>query len=743
MDLGSLVNRATPQDLLSVNYTGILNPNLFVEAQYALRKYTFQGSGSLFTDPIQGTMLLDQSRGNARYWSPTFCGVCDDETRDNNNFVAKVSYFLSTSSAGSHSFVFGADVFDDKRFANNHQSGSDYRIYGTSAILQGESVFPVFDSRTYIQWNPILEGSQGNRFRTLSFFANDSWTLGKRWRFNLGLRYDKNDGKDSVGTVVVKDSAWSPRLSATFDPRGDGQWTASASYAKYVASIASGVGDTSAGGNPATIQYEYLGPAVNVGNPASPVGAADALTTLFNWFNANGGTNRPTRGAPNIPGLTARIGEGLASPNVQELTLGVTRRLGSRGLVRLDGIYRQYRDFYAFDVNTGNGTVSDPFGKVYDLGYTVNTNDVERKYKGLNFQVSYRAHDRLNLGGNYTLSNAYGNFNGETGPNGPVTSSILTNREYFDGAWSGGPVDDRAPRRLRRRADRRPAPRRAPPRPRLGHLGRARSRRRGSGERQLAAGLQHRLAVRRRGLRRHPSVRDEPRLREPAVHRRLLLHRPRRVPDGLAPPERRLLELREAPRHPEVGGLLPGHDHQRVQPGRADELRRRCPPRLGPDGLRHGRLHQHDRPDERELVLARPVQPLHGHPGRGRELEEGRDVRAGHEPLRLPDAPDLPVLGGPEVLSSRSRRRPGSRPRGSGPGAVFSRGLRAKRAAPARSPTASSVTTATRRACGLGLEATIASSVARPSSRRPCAKSRAARWAWATRWVGNAAISRR
>ena len=197
MDLGSLVNRATPQDLLSVNYTGILNPNLFVEAQYALRKYTFQGSGSTFTDPIQGTMLLDQSRGNARYWSPTFCGVCDDETRDNNNFVAKVSYFLSTSSAGSHSFVFGADVFDDKRFANNHQSGSDYRIYGTSAILQGESVFPVFDSRTYIQWNPILEGSQGNRFRTLSFFANDSWTLGKRWRFNLGLRFDKNDGKDS------------------------------------------------------------------------------------------------------------------------------------------------------------------------------------------------------------------------------------------------------------------------------------------------------------------------------------------------------------------------------------------------------------------------------------------------------------------------------------------------------------------------------------------------------------------
>ncbi len=445
MDQGSLVNRATPQDLLSLNYTGIVNPQLFVEAHYALRKFTFAGSGSTFTDPIRGTLLLDQSRGNARYWSPTFCGVCDDETRDNNNFVVKASYFLSTGGSGSHSIVVGADVFDDKRFSNNHQSGSDYRIYGTSAILQGTEIFPVFDNRTYIQWNPIFQGSEGNRFRTISFFANDAWALSKRWRFNLGVRFDKNDGKDSLGTAVVKDSAWSPRLSVTFDPTGEGEWTANASYAKYVAAIASGVGDTSAGGNPATIQYEYLGPAVNVGSPANPVGPADALTTLFDWFNANGGTNRPTRGAPSIPGLTSRIGEGLASPNVQEVTLGVSRRLGSRGLVRVDGIYRRYRDFYAFQLNPGTGTVSDQFGKVYDLGYTVNTDDVERKYKGLNFQVSFRAHERLNLGGNYTLSNAYGNFNGETGPNGPVTSSILTNTEYFDRAWSGGPVTSGLP----------------------------------------------------------------------------------------------------------------------------------------------------------------------------------------------------------------------------------------------------------------------------------------------------------
>ena len=107
---------------------------------------------------------------------------------------------------------------------------------------------------------------------------------------------------------MVKDSALSPRVSATFDPKGDGNWTVNASYAQYVAAIANSIGDGgSAGGQPATIDFTYLGPPVNTGNPASPVPTDAALQTLFDWFNANGGTNRPTRGAPVIPGLNTRI----------------------------------------------------------------------------------------------------------------------------------------------------------------------------------------------------------------------------------------------------------------------------------------------------------------------------------------------------------------------------------------------------------------------------------------------------
>ncbi|HKC11348.1 MAG TPA: hypothetical protein VKI41_04755, partial [Vicinamibacteria bacterium] len=234
----------------------------------------------------------------------------------------------------------------------------------------------------------------------------------------------------------------SPRVSATFDPKGDGNWTVNAAYGQYVAAIANSVGDSgSAGGQPATIDFAYAGPPVNVGNPANPTSAADALTTLFNWFNANGGTNRPILGSPSIPGLNTHINSTLKSPNSRDITLGLTRRLGTRGSVRVDGVYRKFHDFYVTQIDQSTGRVSDQFGKQFDLGIVGNTDALERTYKGLNFQVSYRATGRLGLGGNYTLSHLTGNYEGETGPSGPVTSGLLSYPQYFDRTWNS-PLGD-------------------------------------------------------------------------------------------------------------------------------------------------------------------------------------------------------------------------------------------------------------------------------------------------------------
>jgi outer membrane receptor for ferrienterochelin and colicin len=461
MDMASLYDRKTPQDLLSVNYTGTLASNFFVEAQYSRRQFTFIGSGSRFTDNIQGTLMIDNGRTPAtRWWSPTFCGVCDDEKRDNENVLLKAGYFLSTG-LGSHNFVAGFDTFDDQRFANNFQSGSSYRVLATRTIVRGADIFPVFDGNTIIRWTPVFESSEGSHFKTHSAFLNDTWRLSERLTFNLGLRYDRNDGTDASGDQVVKDANWSPRVAVTVDPKGDGAWTLSASYGKYVSAIANGVGDTAAtGGQPATIDFAYQGPLVNTASPASPVPTDEALRTLFGWFEANGGTGRATRGAPAIPGINLRIGDRLISPNANELTLGVTRKLGARGLVRVDAVYRDFQDFYSQRTDLASGQVSDarlaefglrPSGRMFDLRIIENTNRATRTYRGLTGQIAYNVADGVNLGGNYTLSRTNGNFDGEVGTGGPTNASFDFYPEYRQESWNNPEGDLSVDRRHRLR----------------------------------------------------------------------------------------------------------------------------------------------------------------------------------------------------------------------------------------------------------------------------------------------------
>jgi hypothetical protein len=349
MDLNSLEERSEPQDLFTLNYNGILTPNFAIEGRYSFREFQFVGSGSKYNDLIRGTLLIDRTRNNQRYWSATFCGVCGPESRNNDDFFVKGTYFLSTGGYGSHNLSFGYDRFDDVRIANNHQSGSDYRILGTTSIIRGTEIWPVFlgsDGSTLIQWNPILVESDGTNFVTNSLFFNDNWRVTDRITANLGLRYDGNDGKNSIGQVVTDDSAISPRLGVVWDPTGEAVWSISANYAKYVAAISNNVANASSpGGNPDTMVFVYRGPDINAGNPATPVTSDVAIQQVFDWYNANGGSTLPLNQTPTIVGVTPQIVESLASPNVNEWAVGASRQFGQRSAVRADFIYRDYAHF--------------------------------------------------------------------------------------------------------------------------------------------------------------------------------------------------------------------------------------------------------------------------------------------------------------------------------------------------------------------------------------------------------------
>jgi outer membrane receptor protein involved in Fe transport len=441
IDSKTFYDNANDENLYSLNYTGVLTSRWFVEGQYSKRELAFLGSGATTQDLYAGTPIWDRSRGSVRFNSPTFCAVCGSgrEERNNWNVLFKTNYFLSTQRTGSHNLVAGFDTYKEMRKNDNYQSGSSYRVQATSAIIQGFDVYPVFrtGNTTYIDYLPLVAETKGNDIRTYSFFANDTWRYSDRLTLNLGLRYDRNRSKDQAGAQVVSDSAWSPRLGLTWDIRGDGLWVANAGYARYVQGINTAIVDAgSAGGRTATFSFFYQGPNVNTDASLPPLPSEEALKVLFDWFFANGGTNRATRTAPSVPGVTVKVDEGLKAPNSNEWMVGLTRQLGTRGTARIDYLYRDYANFYGDFRDPSTGKVTDPFGRVFDLTVVRNNNAAFRSYKGLNTQASYRFGRDWQVGGNYTLSWQRGNFTGEDTGSGPLRFSGNDQPEYRSADWN-------------------------------------------------------------------------------------------------------------------------------------------------------------------------------------------------------------------------------------------------------------------------------------------------------------------
>ena len=447
MDLNSLTNPEYPQTLLGVHYTGTFGSRLFLEAQYSARTFTFKKSGGLSTDLITGTPLQDQQTG-AWWGAPNFCGVCADEERNNDDLLLKGSYFLSSGAGGSHHLVFGYDGFNDKTRSDNHQSASDYHVWATSSFAENGVVYPVIDPdfSTYIIHWPLQANSKGTNFRTHSVFVNDSWALNPKLSVNVGVRYDRNAGRDSSGSLVAKDSVFSPRLGVVWDPRGDGRTSVNLSLGRYVSALNNAIaGGASAAGTPSILAYFYEGAPINTGT-GPRVTTEAALRQVFNWYNAN----RPDPFFVDLPGVATKIQGSLASPHSDEVALGVSRRLGSRTAVRVDFVTRTFADFYSKRVDTSTGQVFDEFGQPYDLKVIENTNDLSRQYRGMHLHATYSGTD-LSVGGNYTLSRLWGTVNGENLGSGPVASDLAMYPEYRQQAWSQPEGDLSADQRHRAR----------------------------------------------------------------------------------------------------------------------------------------------------------------------------------------------------------------------------------------------------------------------------------------------------
>ena len=424
-------SRELPNSFASLHYNGILTNSLLVEANYSKKKFTFVGSGGDFRDFANGTAWYDL---NTAYFfgAPLFCGTpeCGDERRDNDLWTAKATYYLASKGFGTHNLVLGAENWNEFHLSNNYQSGSDFlMLVNNSPFCQGGACYPLVDEGDIILWTPISATSDGARFQTRSAFLNDKWDLNQHWSFNVGVRYDKNHGKDPSGAVVASDSAFSPRLGLIYDVTGNGRYRINASYSKYVTKVAETIGSAGAApGNPASVYYEYRGPTIN---PNHTLDSSQVAAEVFRWFQAQGGTGATDLiVASRVPGLNTLIEGDLKSPSVSEYTIGGGAQLTTRSFVRIDLMHRDWNDFYATFRNTSFGKVTDEFGAQSDLGFIRNSNDFDRSYDAATVQFSYRPVERFSLGGNYTWSKLRGNVAQENAGSGPITEAKFNYPEY-------------------------------------------------------------------------------------------------------------------------------------------------------------------------------------------------------------------------------------------------------------------------------------------------------------------------
>jgi hypothetical protein len=115
----------------------------------------------------------------------------------------------------------------------------------------------------------------------------------------------------------------------------------------------------------------------------------------------------------------------------------VARQFGARASLRADLLVRHYVDFYMRQTDTTTGRVQDPTGRSFDLALITNAPDglLSRDYVGGTFSGTFRFGRTFDVGANYTLSKADGNFDAENVASGPVPFDSRY-PEYKQASWN-------------------------------------------------------------------------------------------------------------------------------------------------------------------------------------------------------------------------------------------------------------------------------------------------------------------
>jgi Carboxypeptidase regulatory-like domain/TonB-dependent Receptor Plug Domain len=437
IDPRSVVTRTLPNERMAAFYNGVITPSLFAEVKYSEKKFGFRGTGGTSTD-VHDSPILNRTGGQRLYNAPYFSSL-DPEDRNNEDFAANLSYFLSTRATGSHDIKGGYEFYRSTRTGGNSQSstnfvfGADPKRSGGVAVTDSAGRYiPLWQTcipnaartgctnptgstwSTMTNWIPTI-GAKVD-IDTAAYFINDTWNLNKHFSFNLGYRYEQVDGSATGDITTVDSSRGTPRLGASFDVRGDGRTKIDATAAQYSGRYSERQFATNSPvGNPSAIAYAYIGPA------GEGINYAPAFD--LNNYIITGGS---------FPLQNIFVADDIKSPVVDEYTFSVGQALSTTGFVKATYTNRKWESFWEDFIGTsGFTTIKVPNSTIQFNSDNIlfgNTDEMEKEFAAISLLAQYRPLSRWTTQINYTreLKND-GNFVGEAG-NQPGNASLFGDR---------------------------------------------------------------------------------------------------------------------------------------------------------------------------------------------------------------------------------------------------------------------------------------------------------------------------
>jgi carboxypeptidase family protein/TonB-dependent receptor-like protein len=418
-------NPSFPNDLFVASYNGVLGPKMLATFQVSQKKEGFRGSGGVLTDIHESPMItLGRLSGvpDTLHYNGNYFDATDPEDRDNFQYAGSLSYFLTTPKWGSHDVKGGFEHFTSNRTGGNSQSATgyvfdiDYLAADGAPVIDANGRFtPVFVPGATQLENWMATRGATLDIHTLSFYAQDNWTVGRKLTLNLGLRFEKVDSDSTGGIIGVDTNTTVPRLAATYDLFGNGRTILQTSYAHYSGKYnETQVGRNSPVANPALVLSVYTGPA-GQGLGFAPGFDVNNYAVIFGQFPTN-----------NI-----FLDSGLSSPVTKEFTASIGHQFSQRGMAKLTYAKRAYgnfiEDFTDNPTDSGKTTVTfqgEDLG-TFDNTYYRNTNVPERDYQALLLQGNYRPSARLTIEGHWTIQlRNNGNFEGEAANQPGIGSSF-------------------------------------------------------------------------------------------------------------------------------------------------------------------------------------------------------------------------------------------------------------------------------------------------------------------------------